>query len=68
MEDRITFRVLNDGTVRITSDRISGANHASADALVKGVEGLMAGDTEVHRRADHAHAHVHDHAHEGHSH
>jgi hypothetical protein len=63
MEDKITFRVLDDGTVRITSPRISGANHASADALVKGVEGLMAGDTTVHRRTDHAHAHAHNHEH-----
>ena len=60
-EDRITFTVLDDGTVRILADGISGANHSSADALVRGVEGLLAGKTDVHRRGD-AHHHVHAHA------
>jgi hypothetical protein len=64
MEDTITFRILEDGVVRITSPKISGVNHASADALVKGVEALLAGATDVHRNGR-AHAHEHAHAHEG---
>lgn len=71
MEDKLTFSILEDGTVRILADGISGVNHASADALVKGVEGLLAGRTEVARRGDaHHHAHhTHDHkAGHGHSH
>lgn len=65
MEDKLTFTILEDGTVRILADGISGVNHASADALVRGVEGLLAGRTDVQRRGDaqqHAHAH-HEHEH-----
>ena len=60
-EDKMTFLILEDGTVRTTIAGISGVNHASADALVKGVEGLLAGRTEV---AKLGHAHEHEHAHE----
>lgn len=64
----MTFRILEDGTVRTLVDGISGVNHASADALVKGIDGLLAGRVDVQRRGDahaHAHHHHHDHAKEG---
>ena len=58
----MTFRILEDGTVRTVVDGISGVNHASADALVKGIDGLLAGRVDVQRRGDtHAHAHHHHH-------
>jgi hypothetical protein len=61
----MTFRILEDGTVRTLVDGISGVNHASADALVKGIDGLLAGRVDVQRRGDaHAHAHAHHHHHE----
>jgi hypothetical protein len=65
MDDRMTFRILGDGTVRTLVDGISGVNHASADAFVKGIDGLLAGRTEVVKRGD-AHQHAHEHQHEGH--
>lgn len=64
MEDRMTFRILEDGTVRTLVDGISGVNHASADALVKGIDGLLAGRVEIKAHGHHAHAHAHAHAHE----
>jgi len=64
-EDKMTFRILDDGTVRTIVDGISGVNHASADALVKGIDGLLAGKVDVQRRGDaHQHAHDHSHAHD----
>ncbi len=56
--DRMTFSILEDGTVRTTVDGISGVNHASADLLVKGIDGLLAGRVDVQKRGD-AHAHHH---------
>lgn len=63
MDDTLTFRVLADGTVRIEAAGISGVNHASADALVKGIEALIGGKTDVTRRG-YAHVHAHAHRHE----
>lgn len=60
-EDVVTFRILPDGTVRVTTEKISAANHANADALLKTVNNLLGGDTTVERRGHlHAHAHVHE--------
>lgn len=56
----MTFTILEDGTVRTLVDGISGVNHASADALVKGIDGLLAGKTTVAKRGD-ARAHAHHH-------
>lgn len=63
-DDRMTFRILEDGTIRTLVDGISGVNHASADAFVKGIDGLLAGKVDVQRRGDARH-HAHEHVHEG---
>ena len=63
-DDKITFTILEDGTVRTEVAGISGANHASADAFVKGVDALLAGKVEIKQHAAHAHAHTHEHQHE----
>ena len=63
-QDRMTFTILADGTVRTEVDGISGLNHSSADKLVRGIDGLLAGRVDVQRRGD-AHAHAHEHHHHG---
>lgn len=62
-DDKMTFRILADGTVRTLVDGISGVNHASADAFVKGLDGLLAGRVDVVQHGHHAHAHAHAHEH-----
>jgi hypothetical protein len=67
MEDRMTFEILADGTIRTIVDGISSANHASADSFVLGIDRLLGTHAHVHKRGDahsHAHAHVHAHTHE----
>lgn len=65
-EDRMVFKILEDGTIRTTVDGISGANHASADSFVRGVDSLLAGKLHIERRGDisHNHAHAHEHHHD----
>jgi len=68
--DSIQFEVLEDGTISIKTDRISGTNHVSADELLAGLAEVMGGDCKVEKRKDvktHAHAgqtHAHDHLHQ----
>lgn len=57
-EDVLTFTILEDGTIRTEADGISGANHASADAFVKGIDALLAGKVDVEQRRKHTHAHT----------
>ena len=69
--DSIPWEILEDGTISIKTDRISGTNHVSADELLAGLAEVMGGDYKVEKRKDvkmHAHAHGgHTHAH-GHLH
>lgn len=58
-QDVLTFTILDDGTVRTETDKVSGANHASADALLKGIQTLLGGATDVKRKVAHAHVHAH---------
>lgn len=62
-EDRMVFDILDDGTIKVTVDGISGANHSNADALVGAVAKLAGGKTSVRRRSDQRHEHTHEHSH-----
>ena len=69
--DTITIEVLADGTIKTTTPKISGANHQSADAFLKAVEGHLGGPTEARRRVDvgtSLTSALHEHTHDGHSH
>jgi hypothetical protein len=59
-DDKMTFRILEDGRVRMETEAISAVNHTSADMFAKAVERLLGGETITQKRA---HAHVHAHAH-----
>lgn len=62
-EDQITFRILEDGTIRTTTGHMAGANHTSADQLLNMVQKLAGGNTKIARRGDHSHhqkTHVHE--------
>jgi hypothetical protein len=68
--DSIPFEILEDGTISIKTDRISGTNHLSADELLEGLAELVGGEHTSKQRDDvvvpahhHHHAHGHEHGH-----
>jgi|WetSurSiteA1Bulk_404760.scaffolds.fasta_scaffold127638_2 hypothetical protein len=65
MGDIIKIEILEDGVISITTDKISSANHMSADELLNEITKLAGGERHTHDRTDvhHDHVHVHDHNH-----
>ncbi len=41
MADEIEFKILDDGTISIKTDSISGVNHLSAEQLLEEIETLL---------------------------
>lgn len=70
MADTIKIQVLEDGTVKVSTDKISMANHLSAEKFLANTFTLLGG--EIKRKAKHAmqhafgkqHDHDHDHQHQ----
>jgi hypothetical protein len=61
--NNITATILDSGTVRIDTDKISGPAHASAEACLLWIAKELGGDVE--RKSNkHTHTHLHDHAHD----
>lgn len=58
MADVMEIEVLEDGTVSVTTDKISGTNHYSADELLKELGDLMGGDRKTTKRKEGV-GHVH---------
>lgn len=65
--DAIEIEVLPDGTIKIMTDKISQANHVSAEKFLEEVARLTDGATARERRSV-GHVHAHDHAHDHHHH
>lgn len=66
--DTIQIEVLEDGTIKVTTDPISGANHANAEQFLAFMSTLAGGETTRVKRGDaHSHSHGHGHSH-GHDH
>jgi len=67
--DKIKFSILEDGTISIETDEISGENHVSADELLKQLAEVMGGPVQTKHKQGHSHAHSHGHDHShGHTH
>jgi hypothetical protein len=69
----IQCEVLEDGTITITTDDLSGPNHVSADKLLKNLFELAGGATTVRKRTRLEVGHnfesaLHEHTHDGHTH
>ena len=63
MSDILTIEILDDGTIKTTTDPISPANHQSAEAFLKGITQLAGGEmTREKRHKHHHHHHHHEHA------
>jgi hypothetical protein len=66
--DKLTCTILENGTVRIDTDKISGPNHSNAEAALQWIAKEMGGDVTRTRRVNinqtvHMHDHDHDHDH-----
>lgn len=66
--DTIDIEVLPDGTLKLTTDRISGPNHVNAEALVRNIHADRGGQAaRVRRSGALRHVHVGKHVHLGHA-
>lgn len=72
-QDQIQWEILEDGTISITTEQISGPNHHSADELLTQLGELLGGTVVTKKRSKfHVHADlrgaVHAHIADGHTH
>lgn len=65
--DKLRIEILDDGTIRTTTDNVSAANHANAEAFLRYLAELAGGSTTRTRRAETA-TQAREHEHAGHSH
>lgn len=62
--DKMIIELLDDGSFKIVTGRISGANHVNAEGLVRALIDGAGGKATRQRRVDAGHGHVHEHGHE----
>lgn len=63
MPDNIQIEVLEDGTIKMSTDKVSMPNHANAEQFLREIARLAGGTSE--RKAKHGHSHSHSHEHGG---
>jgi hypothetical protein len=66
MPDQMKIEILEDGTISVTTDKISGTNHVSADQFLNEVAKMAGGKRETVKRKErysHTHSHADGHAH-----
>lgn len=66
--DKIRYEVLEDGTITIDTEGISGKNHLSADQMLEALAEMIGGKVEVKHKHGHLAAHSHSHGDIGHRH
>jgi hypothetical protein len=59
--DKIRYEILEDGTLSVETEGISGKNHMSADEA--SIQNALGGKTKITLKVGHAMAHVHHHDH-----
>ena len=63
MSDIMEISILDDGTIRVETDKISGPQHLNAEQFLKRIGDLAGGGVTRNRRG-HVHGHDHHHDHE----
>ena len=59
--DSIQITILQDGTIRVSTDEVGQANHLSAEKFLEAMARLAGGESELQRKGRaHAHTHSHD--------
>jgi len=68
--DIMKWKILDDGTISIETDAVSGENHLSAEQLIEQLADMVGGDHKVEHKHGHDlhHAHSHEHGHGHHHH
>jgi len=69
--DRIKIQILDDGTIKSTTDAVSPENHENAEAFLtrlaketgSEIHRVNRGDAHVHHHHGHTHSHSHEHGH-----
>lgn len=65
-EDTLEIEILPDGTIKVSTDQISPANHLSADNFLKFLAEMAGGEvTKARNRRAHTHHHEHQHVNQG---
>lgn len=59
--DTLTIEILEDGTIKTTSDVVSAANHENAEQFLRSMARLAGGESTREARTDVNHGHVHTH-------
>ena len=67
MSDKIKITILEDGTIKLDTDQISGPQHMNAEAFLREITRLAGGKATRTLKAG-AHAHTHSHHGVTHSH
>jgi hypothetical protein len=65
MADIINIEILEDGTIKMSTDKISMPNHTNAEGLIRELVKSAGGETT---RKMKGHTHHHDHEHHDHTH
>ena len=66
MADEMQIEILADGTMKVTTSKVSMANHMSAEKFMKGIASLLGGAVDKVKRkgrTSHTHGHSHGHSH-----
>lgn len=64
--DEIKIEILPDGTLKVETDKVSMANHTTAEKLIDDLVEDMGGEVERERKKHHHdHNHGHNHSHGG---
>ena len=66
MPDILNLEFLPDGTIKVTTDAVSAANHRNAEELLTLLDKLQGGEVKREKRKvghTHTHSHGHDHDH-----
>jgi len=70
--DEMSIEILEDGTIKTTTNPVSAANHANAEAFLQFVARMAGGETVREKRTDthshHQHSHSHEHGEHEHQH
>lgn len=59
-DDILDVEILEDGTVKITTSKVSAANHMAADQMLTYLARLTGGETTVTKRTKSVHSHAHE--------
>ena len=66
--DTMKITVLPDGSLKVETDKVSAANHMSAEGFLREAGKLMGGKQERKRKIGSTHSHSHEHGGHVHSH